>query len=560
VRELDEPVGRESDLHEVLESPHELRDKGGMAHRLSPESLRAGIAHLSRYGDTDIFPHLPEVSFFADEREAIVAELAKLDLDTYTPAGAVEALAPKGRYSFRIAHQLPALDTLLLLACVIEIGDKIEAKRQSGSGARAFSYRFAVDSGTGQVFRPDRTYKDWLHRQQSLITKDKKIRRIIMTDISDYYARINFHRLENLLDEAAPAHGAVRFIKNHIKVIRAKQSFGLPVGGSAARLLAELALIDTDQALKDRGLLATRFVDDFRIFLTASDNTYDALGFLAEQLGITEGLSLNSAKTTVISRRDYVNTLDIMTTDLEEEAEGVALDTITTHLYFDEEPDEEDLKKLKGLNLVGMLETEIEEKNWDFGRIRILFRALKIVKPIPAIELIKERFEDLLVFGRELCLLMEALENESSGCFQEMLDEIIDSALMAPASSVQLIRTWLLEILVRGIVDIPLIELKRLEGLPAMTDRRQLLLIRGRCRDRVYFRKQKTAISSFSEAEMPCLVWGASCLPKNEFIIWLETAKLSFGKPLGALFLKWIAQNQTKLVYKLKSTVVDDPE
>jgi hypothetical protein len=140
--------------------------------------------------------------------------------------------------------------------------------------------------------------------------------------------------------------------------------------GSAARLLAELALIDTDQALKDRGLAVTRFVDDFRIFLTASDNTYDALGFLAEQLGINEGLSLNSTKTAIIPRRDYIHELDNMTTDLEEEAEGIALDTLTTNLYFDEEePDEEDLEKLKGLNLVGMLETEIEKEYWDIGRI-----------------------------------------------------------------------------------------------------------------------------------------------------------------------------------------------
>jgi protocatechuate 3,4-dioxygenase beta subunit len=61
-----------------------------------------------------------------------------------------------------------------------------------------------------------------------------------------------------------------------------------------------------------------------------------------------------------------------MTTDLEEEVEGIALDTLTTHLYFDEEPDEEDLKKLKGLNLVGMLETEIEKEYWDIGRKRLM--------------------------------------------------------------------------------------------------------------------------------------------------------------------------------------------
>jgi hypothetical protein len=155
---------------------------------------------------------------------------------------------------------------------------------------------------------------------------------------------------------------------------------------------------------------------------------------------------------------------------------------------------------------------------------------------------------------------MEALDDDSPGCFQELVDEIVDAIMIAPASSVQLIRTWLLEIFVRGIVDISLIKLQKLEGLPTMTDRRQLLLIRGRCNDRAYFPKQKTAVSSFSEAEMPCLVWGASCLPKDEFVIWLETAKLSFSKPLAALYLKWIAQNQMKLVPKLKATVMDHPE
>ena len=97
-----------------------------MAYRLTRAPLEASITHLVRYGDTDIFPHLPELAFFADEGAA----LAKLDLDSYTPAGAIEALAPKERYSFRIARQLSALDAVLLLACVIDIGDKIEAKRQ----------------------------------------------------------------------------------------------------------------------------------------------------------------------------------------------------------------------------------------------------------------------------------------------------------------------------------------------------------------------------------------------------------------------------------------------
>jgi hypothetical protein len=531
-----------------------------MTYRLSAASSEAAVRHLCRYGDTDLFPHLPELAFFADEESAIVAELAKLDLDGYGPAGAIEALAPKGRYSFRIAHQLLALDTLLLLACVIEIGEKIEAKRQAITGARAFSYRFFVDAKSGQIFHGDRTYKDWLHRQQSIIARDRNIKLIVSTDISDYYSRVNFHRLENLLDEVAPAHGAARFIKKHIKVIRARQSFGLPVGGSAARLLAELALTDTDQALRDRGLLATRFVDDFRIFLKGADDPYDALGYLAEQLGINEGLSLNAAKTTVVNRREYARSLDYLTTDLDEEAEGVALDALTTELYFDDEPDEGDLERLKGLNLVEMLENEIDADNWDMGRIKVLFRALKIAKPKKAIEFIVQRFADLVVFTKELCLLMEALNDDSQGCFQDLLDDVINATLSPPASSVQLIRTWLVEIFVRGVILVPLTDLKRLESLPAVIDKRQILLIRGRLGDKNYFRKQKTAVYNFSEVELPCLVLGGACLPKDEYEKWLDTLKGVLSKPLSTLFLKWAVRNKGGLVSQLKRTIVDHLE
>jgi len=515
---------------------------------------------LCRYGDTDIFPHLPELAFFADSQKAVIAELATLDLDSYTPRGAIEALAPKSRYTFRIAHQLPALDTLLLLACVVEIGEKIEAKRQAPAGARAFSYRFSVDANRSQLFRTDRTYKDWLHKQQDMLANNKAIKNVVSTDISDYYSRINFHRLEKLLDEVAPCHGAAKFVKKHIKTIRAKQSFGLPVGGSAARLLAELALADTDQALLDRGLLATRFVDDFRVFLKVSQHPYDALGYLAEQLGINEGLSLNGAKTFVTNRREYVRRLEHLTSDIAEEAEGVALDTLTADLYFDDEPDEEDLERLKGLNLIELLENEIEIENWDIGRIKVIFRALKIAKPKEAIGFIDGKFSKLTVFAKEMCLLMEALEEEEPSCFDDLLNNVIEAILSPPASSVQLIRTWLLEIFVRGIIDIPLIRLKEIEALPAVIDKRQLLLIRGRRGDKNYFRKQKTAVHNFSDLELSSLVWGASCLPKDEYEKWIDTVKGSFNKPLGSLFLKWVASNKTKLISKLKAATVDHPD
>lgn len=530
-----------------------------MAYRLSPTSLLHAIKHLCKYGDTDVFPHLPELAFLREQEAEIIEELKKLDLDTYSPGSAVEAVAPKSRYGFRIVHQLPILDTVLLLAAVVEIGGPIEAQRAAVAGLEAFSYRFAAD-GKGSLFRTDRTYKDWLNAQLTFIQSNLKIKQVTVTDISDFYARINFHRLENLLDEAAQNHGAARYIKKHIKLIRAKQSFGLPVGGSAARLLAELALTDTDRALQHDGRLATRFVDDFRIFLRADENPYDVLAFLAEQLGINEGLSLNVAKTTVYTRTEFLTYLKKLLTDVSDEAEGTALGVLTADLYFDDDPDPDELKKLMSMNLLGFLQEEVGKDAFDLGHIKVIFRALKIAKPIGASDYLATNFAELVVFAKEVVLLMQVLQAENPGCFDNLTDAVIDTVLASPASSIQLIRTWLLELFVRGTVPIAVAGIKKLEALSSPLDRRQLHLIRGRIADKNFFRKNKTAFSQLSALEQPSFIWGASCLPKDEYEKWLSTIKPMFVMPTGAHFLKWSEKQWGKLIGKLDSTTDDHQE
>jgi hypothetical protein len=48
-----------------------------MSYRPSEKALEVALRHLSRYGDTDIFPHLPELVFFANQEQEIVNELKK---------------------------------------------------------------------------------------------------------------------------------------------------------------------------------------------------------------------------------------------------------------------------------------------------------------------------------------------------------------------------------------------------------------------------------------------------------------------------------------------------
>jgi len=530
-----------------------------MAYRLGAQAVSRAIKHLTKFGDTDVFPHLPELHFARDCSADVVKALCANDLDSYVPHSACEALGPKSRFGFRIVHQLPIDDTILLLACVIEIGSRIEKHRLPFKSMQVFSYRFEKGAGAS-LFSSDRTYKHWLKAQQKYVQDNLRIKQIVATDISDFYARVNFHRLENLLDEVAPGNGAARYIKKHIRIIRAKQSFGLPVGGSAARILAELALADADRAVRDNAHDVTRFVDDYRIFLTSKDDPYEALAFIAEQLAISEGLALNASKTRLFSRSEFLKHIGSMVSDINEEAEDVALDSLTSNLYFDDDPDPDELEQLKSMNLLEFLQKEVGKDPYDVGKIKVIFRALKIAKPAPAIKYIIDNFDELVVFAKEMTLLMQALDEDNFIPFDEMTDTVVAAILRPPASSVQLIRTWLLELLVRGTVPINARNLKKLEGLTSALDRRQIHLIRGRAKDKSYFRKLKTSFSQLSPFERHSFIWGASCLPRDEYENWLHTIKPMMQGVTTDLFLGWVKAEQQNLVSKLSATADDHEE
>ena len=47
-----------------------------MAYRLPKQAILCAIRHLSRFGDTDVFPHLPEIRFLSETEPSVIDELA----------------------------------------------------------------------------------------------------------------------------------------------------------------------------------------------------------------------------------------------------------------------------------------------------------------------------------------------------------------------------------------------------------------------------------------------------------------------------------------------------
>lgn len=265
---------------------------------LSGNSIKRAIQHIATFGDTDVFPHPIETSLLVEREEAIARELSQLNLDNFEPAQAIETISPKSRWGFRIVHQLPLLETLLFTAAAIEVGADLENIKRPLSEFGPFGYRFDAGKREASLFIPDRSYKDWLKWQKKQLDFSS-YKYVVATDIADFYQRIYFHRIENILDVATDQKGVKSFIEKAIKQIRGRQSYGIPVGGSASRIFAEAVLSDADSALADEGFIFTRFVDDYRIFLKADQVPYAALAFLADHLATTEGLSLNAQKTKV---------------------------------------------------------------------------------------------------------------------------------------------------------------------------------------------------------------------------------------------------------------------
>src|ERR1700733_9870466 len=114
-----------------------------MATRLSILSIKRAIDHLAKFGDTDIFPHLPEIHFLSEKKDEVCAELSALDLDGFNPVQAIETIAPKSRYGFRIVQQMPMLETLLFTSALIEIGTDLETIKRPLDEDGPFAYRFA---------------------------------------------------------------------------------------------------------------------------------------------------------------------------------------------------------------------------------------------------------------------------------------------------------------------------------------------------------------------------------------------------------------------------------
>ncbi|MEH6655605.1 RNA-directed DNA polymerase [Loktanella salsilacus] len=505
--------------------------------KLEADVLECALDHVVKYGDTDIFPFPFELKFLESQKAVVVAELSSFEMNSYHPISLLESLVAKSKFGFRVAHQPYPVDTVIYTALVLQIFDAVEAGRDPAANNRAFSYRKKVGLEP-DFFEEDRRYRDWLEQINSRVFSTK-FSHVIRTDISDYYSRIYRHRLENILESLSGDSKVVKKIEHFIADWRSNQSFGIPVGSDASRLLAEAALNDLDMGLISEGYDHTRYVDDMLIFIEHGQDPYAALGYVAKHLSENEGLALNNQKTRILDWDEFVNTTGAPDAGDDHAKEEFATERLFWAAYGNDELDEDALAELMLRDLSKELEGLLSESYWDMGQIRIVLHAMRLVKSPDVAVYIRENLVKLVPFAKDVCLLIEEFINSNVAGFENMGAEIVDLLLSPRMQPMACARAWFLELGVRQLVTFDAAQVRRLEALTGTLDIRQQFLMRWRSNDLNYFRSRKTRVHEIQPWAQPAFIFGARCLPRDEYSHWIRGIKSRLQFPLGKEFADW---------------------
>jgi hypothetical protein len=131
---------------------------------------------------------------------------------------------------------------------------------------------------------------------------------VVVCDISEFYPRLGHHKLENALMQLHLPGDQPSKIMKFLANFSGTNSYGIPIGGPASRILSELLLNQIDRLLKAEGIAFCRFADDYHLFAENYEDAFKGLLFLSEKLLNNQGLQLQKSKTRVMSGQEFVST------------------------------------------------------------------------------------------------------------------------------------------------------------------------------------------------------------------------------------------------------------
>jgi len=402
------------------------------------DAITRAIRNISKHGDTDIFPFPFETHLFFD-REAdckAILEAIHADFDSALstrPPAAMPSLTQVGYTGFRWANQIEPFWNAYYLACVIALADEIESERIPEADGAVYSYRYVWDDAHAKLFK-DSTWTDYRRRGLEL-SNDAKF--VVVTDIADFYPRIYHHRIENALNRLPHPDGLPKRIMSLLNAFSKNVSYGLPIGGPASRILAELALNAVDKNLVRRHVKFCRYADDYCLFCDDRAEAHRLLVLLSEKL-YNEGLVLQKKKTKILSVEEFRESsklLDPQEGDeaLKSEEEKLLRISIRYDPYSQTaEDDYEELKEaVNEVDIVGILGREVAKTAIDTTVTKQAINAIRALHDESKMGAVKTLLQDnnLEVLAPVFVTVVRAIKTVYDDLDEEGKD-FVDEALV----------------------------------------------------------------------------------------------------------------------------------
>jgi len=270
------------------------------------DAINLAIENILKEGltDVDAFSRPFELDMLKDQnfRKKVTEEIKKsLGRGNGAKELAVtpitHVLVPKKElFDFRKCALVQPLDEIKYLSLVLQIARYIEQMRINKSKEVVFSYRFKPENG---YLFDSKSHYTTFRKYVSKKSKQSNVNVVVSCDIGNFYDRLNLHRIESILrsNSKIPVN-IISQINSLLLFWSNRDSYGLPVGSNASRILAEASLIEVDNYLVSKKISFCRFVDDYRLFAKDAATAHHWLSLLVDKLN-KEGLFLNTSKTKI---------------------------------------------------------------------------------------------------------------------------------------------------------------------------------------------------------------------------------------------------------------------
>lgn len=357
--------------------------------KLSESELQNGFEAIEHHGYSALLPTPPEWSVLRSQWSDIKTEIAAIDLDTYTPTPPLRIYAPKNRATVRVVSLLHPVDLIVYTSLTLIVIDDLEANRIPVGKKTVFSYR-ADTSASNRLYRTDTAFPMFQARLKERNGR-ARVGYVGIADIADFYPRIYQHRLENVIESCSTTQRgrdvARVLAKKLIANLSGSNSYGIPVGPYASRVLAEAVLIDVDSYLISERLDFVRWVDDFYFFTRTEEQAQEILIALAQRLYETHGLTLSALKTKIQTKEMFKRRFEM---NADEQIDIRLQRVIEFSSRFDPYSDEgielsdEERLELAGLNIEELIEESIKDHELvDYETLASLLRHPELLSVLP---------------------------------------------------------------------------------------------------------------------------------------------------------------------------------